>query len=98
MFWIHGGAFTSGTGADETFDGGSLASRGDVVVVTINYRLATLGFLALDDGVTNGNYGLADQITALDWVIEHIADFGGGGMRTASPSLGSRPVQDRCEP
>lgn len=81
MFWIHGGAFTSGTGADETFDGGSLASRGDVVVVTINYRLATLGFLALDDGVTNGNYGIADQITALDWVIENIADFGGDANR-----------------
>jgi carboxylesterase type B len=38
MFWIHGGAFQGGTGADPTFDGGNLASRGDVVVVTINYR------------------------------------------------------------
>lgn len=77
MFWIHGGAFTGGTGSDPTFDGGSLASRGDVVVVTINYRLTTLGFLALKDGVTNGNFGIADQITALDWVIENIRDFGG---------------------
>lgn len=81
MFWIHGGAFMSGTGSDTTFDGGSLASRGDVVVVTINYRLATLGFLALNDGVTNGNYGIADQITALDWVIANIADFGGDASR-----------------
>lgn len=77
MFWIHGGAFTGGTGSDPTFDGGNLASRGDVVVVTINYRLGTLGFLALGDGTTNGNYGLADQITALDWVRQHIRDFGG---------------------
>ena len=77
MFWIHGGAFTSGTGSDPTFDGGSLVSRGDVVVITINYRLGTLGFLALDDGVTNGNFGLADQITALEWVQQHIKDFGG---------------------
>ncbi|KAK5108025.1 hypothetical protein LTR62_008860 [Meristemomyces frigidus] len=77
MFWIYGGAFTGGTGSDPTFDGDSLVSRGDVVVVTINYRLGTLGFLALDDGVTNGNFGLADQITALDWVHEHIAAFGG---------------------
>lgn len=77
MFWIHGGAFTGGMGSDPTFDGGNLASRGDVVVVTINYRLGSLGFLALDDGTTNGNYGLADQITALDWVRRHIADFGG---------------------
>ncbi|PPR03313.1 hypothetical protein CVT26_007787 [Gymnopilus dilepis] len=77
MFWIHGGAFLNGEGSDGTQDGGNLASRGDVVVVTINYRLSTLGFLALNDGVTNGNFGIADQITALQWVQEHIADFGG---------------------
>ncbi|TBU26957.1 carboxylesterase from carbohydrate esterase [Dichomitus squalens] len=77
MFWIHGGAFTGGTGSDPTFDGSAFASRGDVVLVTINYRLSTLGFLALDDGKTNGNFGLADQIAALDWVREHIAAFGG---------------------
>ncbi|KAK4554546.1 hypothetical protein LTR86_008400 [Recurvomyces mirabilis] len=81
MFWIHGGAFTGGTGSDPTFDGGSLVSRGDVVVVTINYRLGTLGFLALEDGVTKGNFGLADQITALDWVHAHIKDFGGDPNR-----------------
>ncbi|KAJ4392107.1 hypothetical protein N0V93_005729 [Gnomoniopsis smithogilvyi] len=81
LFWIHGGAFTGGTGSDNTFDGGSLASRADVVVVTINYRLSTLGFLALNDGVTNGNYGIADQITALDWVIANIKDFGGDASR-----------------
>lgn len=81
MFWIHGGAFTSGTGSDPTFDGDSLASRGDVVVVTISYRLGTLGFLALDDGETKGNFGLADQITALEWVHQHIASFGGDASR-----------------
>ncbi|KAK4548367.1 hypothetical protein LTR36_010238 [Oleoguttula mirabilis] len=81
MLWIHGGAFTSGTGSDPTFDGGSLVSRGDVVVITINYRLGTFGFLALDDGVTNGNFGLADQITALEWVHQHIRDFGGDPLR-----------------
>ncbi|KAJ6577036.1 cholinesterase [Mycena vulgaris] len=81
MFWIHGGAFTGGEGSDSIYDGGNLASRGDVVVVTINYRLGALGFLALDDGVTNGNYGLADQITALKWVHTHIASFGGDPTR-----------------
>lgn len=81
MVWIHGGGFVTGTGSDNTFDGGSLASRGDVVIVTINYRLSTLGFLALADGSTNGNYGLADQVTALDWVIANIADFGGDASR-----------------
>ena len=81
MFWIHGGAFKSGSGSDAYYGGGGLSSRGDVVVVTINYRLSTLGFLALDDGVTNGNYGLADQITALDWVRDHISSFGGDPAR-----------------
>jgi carboxylesterase type B len=81
MFWIHGGAFTGGEGSDAVYDGGNLASRGDVVVVTINYRLGALGFLALDDGVTNGNFGLADQITALNWVHENIASFGGDPSR-----------------
>jgi carboxylesterase type B len=77
MFNIHGGNLTSGSGSDSSYDGGNLASRGDVVAVTINYRLTTLGFLALDDGVPNGNYGLADQIVALDWVRANIHDFGG---------------------
>ncbi|KAJ7479194.1 cholinesterase [Mycena latifolia] len=81
MFWIHGGGFIGGEGSDAGFDGGNLASRGDVVVVTINYRLGALGFLALDDGVTNGNYGIADQITALEWVRKHIAAFGGDPSR-----------------
>ncbi|KAJ3578881.1 hypothetical protein NPX13_g1684 [Xylaria arbuscula] len=81
MFWIHGGAFTGGTANDNDFDGGNLASRSDVVVVAINYRLGTFGFLALDDGVTNGNYGLADQITALEWVRNNIHSFGGDPNR-----------------
>lgn len=72
MVWIHGGGFTSGSGSDTTFDGGNMASRGDVVVVTINYRLSTLGFLALKDTPIKGNYGIADQITALDWIRAHI--------------------------
>ncbi|KAI0424150.1 Alpha/Beta hydrolase protein [Xylaria sp. FL1042] len=72
-----GGAFTSGTANDQDFDGGNLASRSDVVIVAVNYRLGTFGFLALDDGITNGNFGLADQITALDWVGNNIHKFGG---------------------
>ena len=75
--WIHGGAFTGGTANDATFDGANIVSRGDMVMVAINYRLSTLGFLALKDGKTNGNYGLADQITALEWVRANIQNFGG---------------------
>lgn len=81
MLWIHGGGFTSGYGSDTTFDGGNMASRGDVVVVTINYRLSTLGFLALDNSTLKGNYWLSDQIAALKWVRAHIEDFGGDRNR-----------------
>ncbi|KAF2847030.1 alpha/beta-hydrolase [Plenodomus tracheiphilus IPT5] len=77
MVWVHGGGFTSGTASDTTFDGSALASRGDVVAVTINYRLSTLGFLALENTTISGNYGLQDQSTALDWLRAHIEDFGG---------------------
>ena len=81
MLWIHGGGFVSGYGSDTTFDGGNMASRGDVVVVSINYRLSTLGFLALDNTTLRGNYWLSDQIAALEWVQNHIEDFGGDKSR-----------------
>ena len=78
---IHGGAFTSGSANDATFDGGNMVSRGDVVVVDINYRLSTLGFLALNDGMTNGSFGIADQTVALQWVKKYISSFGGDPNR-----------------
>lgn len=53
----------------------------DAAQVDINYRLSTLGFLALDDGVTNGNFGISDMVTALDWVRANIAAFGGDPAR-----------------
>ncbi|KAF8195298.1 cholinesterase [Mycena galopus ATCC 62051] len=95
MFWIHGGGFTNGEGSDPNFDGGNLASRGDVVVVTMNYRLGALGFLALADGETNGNYGISDQITALKWVQAHISSFGGDPSRVTifGPSAGAGSVR-----
>ncbi|KZT55865.1 alpha/beta-hydrolase [Calocera cornea HHB12733] len=92
-FWIHGGAYTGGAGSD--YDGGPQVARGDVVVVSINYRLSTLGFLALNDGVTNGNYGLADQILALEWVQKYITAFGGDPTRItiAGQSAGAGSVR-----
>jgi len=66
MFWIHGGGFTGGSGADPGSDGGNLASREDIVVVNVNYRLSTLGFLAIPGTNITGNYGIADQINALE--------------------------------
>lgn len=77
MFWIHGGGYTGGEGSDPTSDGSNLAARSDIVVVTINYRLSTLGFLAVPNSTITGNFGIADQTIALDWVIQNIRAFGG---------------------
>jgi hypothetical protein len=65
FFWIHGGGFVTGSALDPGVDGGNLASREDIVVVQIQYRLATLGFLAIPGTNIKGNFGIADQITAL---------------------------------
>ncbi|NVM54570.1 MAG: carboxylesterase/lipase family protein [Candidatus Helarchaeota archaeon] len=75
MVWIHGGAFTTGSGAIPIYDGAPLALQGNIVVVTINYRLGALGFLYIP-GVT-ANAGLLDQIAALDWIKNNIEVFGG---------------------
>jgi para-nitrobenzyl esterase len=82
MLWIHGGAFSIGSGSQEMYRGGPLVSRGNVVLVTINYRLGVLGFLNLNEvtrgGIpSTGNEGLLDQIAALEWVRDNIAVFGG---------------------
>jgi para-nitrobenzyl esterase len=83
MVWIHGGAFVCGSGSSSWYDGASFAAQGDVVVVTINYRLGILGFLHLgeiagEEYATSGNCGIQDQVAALHWVQENIAAFGGG--------------------
>lgn len=76
LVWIHGGSFQTGCGADALHDGSAFARDG-VVVVTFNYRLGIEGFLYLDGVVGGGNFGLLDQIAALEWVREGIAAFGG---------------------
>lgn len=82
MFWIHGGDHTDGSANDPFYDSNALPSRG-CVLVTINYRLGLFGFLAhpelsaeSPEGVS-GNYGLLDQIAALEWVRNNIENFGG---------------------
>ncbi len=98
MVWIHGGGFTSGSGSVFLYRGDHLVRAGDVVVVTINYRLGALGFLghrALGDPDGNiGNWGLHDQIAALRWVRDNIAQFGGdaGNVTVFGESAGGFSV------
>jgi len=75
MVWIYGGGLTIGY-ADQ-YDGGWMATEGNVIVVTLNYRINLFGFLALDHPAANGNYGLWDQKLALQWVHDNIHAFGG---------------------
>ncbi len=82
MVWLHGGAFCMGSGSAANYSTGTLASNGNIVLVTINYRLGALGFLNLKELTggkipSTGNEGLQDQIAALQWVRENIASFGG---------------------
>ncbi|MFC5496893.1 carboxylesterase/lipase family protein [Caenimonas terrae] len=89
MVWIHGGGFAGGSGSDLRSDGEAMARRG-VVVVSFNYRAGLFGFLAhpalsreSEHGVS-GNYGLLDQIAALQWVKRNIAAFGGDPARVTA--------------
>ncbi|MFO8058132.1 MAG: carboxylesterase/lipase family protein [bacterium] len=83
MVWIHGGALIMGSSSMSLYTGEQLAREKDVVVVTINYRLGPFGFLSLpglageDPHGSSGNYGLLDQVRALEWVHDNIAAFGG---------------------
>ena len=85
MVWIHGGAFTSGAPTASMFEGTAFAHRG-VILVSIAYRLGPFGFLAhpelsRESGHGSGDYGLEDQIAALQWVKANIAAFGGDVSR-----------------
>ncbi|XP_061558509.1 neuroligin-3-like isoform X1 [Phycodurus eques] len=75
MVYIHGGSYMEGTG--NMMDGSVLASYGNVVVVTLNYRIGILGFLSTGDQAAKGNYGLLDQIQALRWISKNVGYFGG---------------------
>ncbi|WP_368931301.1 carboxylesterase family protein [Achromobacter xylosoxidans] len=79
VVWLHGGAWQSGGGALDWYDGAALAARGDLVMVAVNYRLAALGWLHVP-GQT-ANVGLLDQECAIDWVLGNIQDLGGDPAR-----------------
>ena len=99
MVWIHGGSLTGGASSETMYDGAALAKRG-IVVVSINYRLGALGYLALPElsaespDHVSGNYGLLDQIEALRWVKRNIAAFGGNpnDVTVAGESAGGLSV------
>ena len=77
LVWIHGGGYQGGNATMTAGDGAEFARAHGVVVVTINYRLGALGFLAVAGEEHSGAFGLHDQIAALRWVRENIAEFGG---------------------
>ena len=101
MVWIHGGSFETGSGSMGIYNGSYLATEG-VIVVTLNYRLGPLGFLShpalsaqAESGVS-GNYGLLDQIAALQWVQRNISGFGGdpGNVTVFGESAGGISILD----
>jgi para-nitrobenzyl esterase len=100
LVYIPGGGFATGSGALPLYDGEALASGGELLTVTINYRLGVLGFLSHPDLAAesgydaSGNYGILDQIAALTWVRDNIAAFGGDPDRVtiAGQSAGGESV------
>ena len=101
LFYIHGGGFTGGCGHEKHFDGPVWPTKG-VIGVTINYRLGPMGFLCLpqlqEEAGFTGNYGLYDQMTAMQWVRNNIAAFGGDpeNVTIMGQSAGAMSVQQHC--
>jgi para-nitrobenzyl esterase len=100
LVWIHGGAWVIGGSSEPTYDGGSLVRRGDVVVVTINYRLGPFGFLRtkeLGGGLeSTGNEAMLDQVAALQWVQDEIAAFGGDATNVTVMGESAGSVNIAC--
>lgn len=83
LFYIHGGSFKQGSGSESLYEGSALADKGEMVVVTTNYRLNIWGFCSFSslDPSCRGNNGLADVLLGLSWVQRHIRHFGGDPLR-----------------
>ncbi|MDM7994295.1 MAG: carboxylesterase/lipase family protein [Acidobacteriota bacterium] len=99
MVWLHGGGFSSGSGGEAITEGGNLARKGDVVVVSMNHRLNVFGFLQLSeawgaDYAASGQAGMLDIVLSLEWVRDNIARFGGdpGNVTIFGESGGGRKV------
>ena len=102
LIYIHGGGFTGGCGHEKHFDGPVWPAK-DVIGVTLNYRLGPMGFVCLqalaEEAGHTGNYGLYDQMTAIRWVRDNIAAFGGDpdNMTIMGQSAGAASVQLQCQ-
>ncbi|WP_405943043.1 carboxylesterase/lipase family protein [Streptomyces sp. NBC_00207] len=103
LVWIHGGGFISGSGSLPNYSGETFARNGDLVVVTLNYRLGPLGYLYFGEDGAGGNFWFTDQLAALRWVRDNIAGFGGdpdnitlagqsGGAFSVAALAGARPA------
>ena len=101
LVYIHGGGFTGGCGHEKHFDGPVWPAQG-VIAVTLNYRLGPMGFLCLpelaEEAGHTGNYGLYDQMAAIQWVRDNIASFGGDpdAITIMGQSAGGMSVQQHC--
>ncbi|GGP16077.1 carboxylesterase/lipase family protein [Oceanobacillus neutriphilus] len=76
VVWLHGGHYMTGSGSLDWYDGAELSKEGDIVTVGVNYRLGAFGFLHYP-GISDGKMGISDILAALNWVQDHIAQFGG---------------------
>ena len=99
MVWLHGGGFSSGSGGDSITEGGNLARKGDVVVVSVNHRLSVFGYLQLGkewgpEYASSGQAGMLDIVLSLEWVRDNITHFGGnpGNVAIFGESGGARKV------
>lgn len=101
LIYIHGGGFTGGCGHEKHFDGPVWPAKG-IIGVTLNYRLGPMGFVCLpqlqEEAGFTGNYGLYDQLTAIQWVKHNIAAFGGDpdNITIMGQSAGAMSVQQHC--
>ena len=102
LVYIHGGGYTGGCGHEKHFEDPAWAGKG-IIGVTINYRLGPMGFVCLpelmEEAGHTGNYGLFDQMTALQWVQDNIASFGGDPAKVTimGQSAGAMSVQNHCQ-
>ncbi|XP_067124812.1 cholinesterase-like [Centruroides vittatus] len=96
MVWIHGGAHNTGSSTMPIYNGRYLASIGNVIVVSFNYRLGSFGFMYLNDTRMPGNMGMLDQVTALQWIYNNIECFGGdrNDITLFGESTGSVSITD----